>query len=116
MLETHDGRPSSRVKDLVDVVVYAKACAIDGATLANRVAKEAAARKVELPGPFAIPDAWFESYGAAYAKMARQAKVEDVAPDLASAQRLAQGFYAPALAGVSGPAEWSPDDMRWIEE
>ena len=35
MVEVHDGRPSSRVKDLVDVVVYAKACRIDSRTLAE---------------------------------------------------------------------------------
>lgn len=80
MVEIHDGRPLSRVKDLVDVVVYAKACRIDSRTLAEQVANESRARKVNLPERFQIPDAWPEVYGKPYAKMARQAKVDDVAP------------------------------------
>lgn len=59
MVEVHDGRPSSRVKDLVDVVVYAKACRIDSQTLAEQVANESrrarlicpSASKFPMPGP-----------------------------------------------------------------
>lgn len=52
MVEVHDERPSSRVKDLVDVVVYAKACRIDSRTLAEQVANGSRARKVDLPERF----------------------------------------------------------------
>ncbi|MFR6500042.1 MAG: hypothetical protein ACLUQW_05370 [Collinsella sp.] len=47
MMELHDGRASSRIKDIVDILVYAKTCSTDGATLAERVEKEASARKIE---------------------------------------------------------------------
>ena len=97
MLETHNGRPSSRVKDLVDAVVYAKACEIDSTILVERVAKEAATRKVELPKAFAIPASWFENYEASYKKMAKQAKADDVAPNLENAQELARKLYEPAF-------------------
>lgn len=95
MVEVHEGRPSSRVKDLVDVVVYAKACRIDSRTLAEQVANESRARKVNLPERFQIPDAWPAVYGKPYAKMARQAKVDDVAPDMVSAEELAAKLYEP---------------------
>ena len=114
MLENHDGRPSSRVKDLVDVVVYARTCEVDGETLAEQVAKEAAVRKVSLPATFSIPDMWFESYEAIYEKMARQARADGIAPDLASAQQIARTLYAPALGTASDSAKWSPGDLRWL--
>ncbi len=115
MVEVHDERPSSRVKDLVDVVVYAKACRIDSRTLAEQVANGSRARKVDLPERFQIPDAWPAAYGKPYAKMARQAKVDDVAPDMASAEELAARLYAPALGAVQAgdsPA-WSPAALDW---
>lgn len=116
MLETHNGRPSSRVKDLVDAVVYAKACEIDSNILVERVAKEAATRKVELPKAFAIPASWFENYEASYKKMAKQAKADDVAPNLENAQELARKLYEPAFEGHQNHAKWNPGSMRWVEE
>ena len=116
MLETHNGRPSSRVKDLIDAVVYAKACEIDSTILAERIAKEAAARKVGFPKAFAVPRSWFENYEASYKKMAKQAKADDVAPNLESAQELARRLYAPAFEGHRNHAKWNPDSMQWVEE
>ena len=115
MVEVHDGRPSSRVKDLVDVVVYAKACRIDSRTLAEQVANESRARKVNLPERFQIPDAWPAAYGKPYAKMARQAKVDDVAPDMVSAEELAAKLYEPALGThwKHGASTWSPSSLIW---
>ena len=115
MLETHNDRPSSRVKDLIDIVVYAKACEIDSAILAERVAKEAAARKVELPEAFAVPGSWLDNYKTSYKKMAKQAKTDDVAPNLESAQELARKLYAPAFEEHRNHAKWNPSSMLWIE-
>ena len=47
MVEMHEGRASSRIKDIVDILVYAKTCFVDGTTLVERVEKEASARKVQ---------------------------------------------------------------------
>ena len=118
MVEVHDGRPSSRVKDLVDVVVYAKACRIDSRTLAEQVANESRARKVNLPERFQIPDAWPAVYGRPYAKMARQAKVDDVAPDMVSAEELAAKLYEPALGThwKHGASTWSPSSLIWLQQ
>lgn len=115
MVEVHGGRPSSRVKDLVDVVVYAKACRIDSRTLAEQVANESRARNVNLPERFQIPDAWPAVYGKPYAKMARQAKVDDVAPDMVSAEELAAKLYEPALGThwKHGASTWSPSSLIW---
>lgn len=58
MLERHGGRPSSRVKDLVDILVYAVTCPIDGSKLAANIKREAGARKICLPGHFVLPEGW----------------------------------------------------------
>lgn len=41
LVERHDGRASSRVKDLVDIAVYAVACSIDGRKLRECVLRRA---------------------------------------------------------------------------
>lgn len=68
-----------------------------------------------LPERFQIPDAWPAVYGKPYAKMARQAKVDDVAPDMVSAEELAAKLYEPVLGmhWKHGASTWSPSSLIW---
>lgn len=115
MVETHDGRPSSRVKDLVDVVVYAKSCKIDSRVLAEQIVKESRARNVGLPEHFNVPEAWHATYKKAYAKMAKQAKIDDTAPDTTSAEEVAARLYAPAFGPIQAndSMTWDPERLDW---
>ena len=87
----------------------------DSRALAEQVANESRARKVNLPERFQIPDAWPAVYGKPYAKMARQAKVDDVAPDMVSAEELAAKLYEPALGThwKHGASTWNPSSLIW---
>lgn len=58
--ETHGTRPSSRVKDLVDIAVYAMTCDIDGEDLRTQLQREIAVRKLENVSSFALPVEWGE--------------------------------------------------------
>lgn len=84
--------------------------------LAQETELGVAARKIELPKAFAIPASWFENYEASYKKMAKQAKADDVAPNLENAQELARKLYEPAFEGHRNHAKWNPGSMRWVEE
>ena len=116
MVEVHDGKPSSRVKDLVDVIVYAKTCRVGSKTLAKQVAKESRTRKVSLPEYFRVPETWPAAYGKAYTRMAKQAKIDDVAPNMASAEELAAKLYEPALDTHQEHevSTWNPTSLNWI--
>jgi hypothetical protein len=50
LVERHGGRASSRVKDLVDIAVYATTCPVDGGELQKCVHREAAVRRIALAG------------------------------------------------------------------
>lgn len=117
ILEIHDGRPSSRIKDLVDIVVYAKTCEIESHTLASQVLKESLARKVTLPKNFEIPEGWLAAFDKAYTKMAKQAKIDDVAPNITSAEQLAAKLFEPALdtCQASSLSSWDPAKLQWKE-
>lgn len=113
MLELHDGRASSRIKDIVDILVYAKTCSIDGATLAERVEKEASARKVVMPGEFVTPLWWKQNGSAQYIKMAKQAGVLDLAGSIAEAEGFVNRLYAPCFDHSTNAREWNPQTTRW---
>lgn len=113
MMELHDGRASSRIKDIVDILVYAKTCSVDGATLAERVEKEASARKIAMPKEFVVPLWWKQNGSAQYAKMARQAGVLELAGNIAGAEEIVNRLYAPCFDHSMNVCKWNPQTMRW---
>lgn len=112
-MELHDGRASSRIKDIVDILVYAKTCSVDGATLAERVEKEAAARKIAMPKEFVAPLWWKQNGSAQYAKMARRAGVLELAGNIAGAEEVVNRLYAPCFDHSTNVCKWNPQTMRW---
>ena len=113
MMELHDGRASSRIKDIVDILVYAKTCSVDGATLAERVEKEAFARKIAMPKEFVAPLWWKQNGSAQYTKMARQAGVLEFAGNIAGAEEVVNRLYAPYFDRSMSVCKWNPQTMRW---
>ena len=68
IIETHDGRPSSRVKDLVDLLIYTTNEDLDGDELCHWCRLEARVRGIELPPRFSVPGAWRKHYSKNFEK------------------------------------------------
>ena len=105
------GWPSSRMKDLVDIVVYATKETFDLLQLANAIRCECARRSMAVPECFGAPSYWAERF-AAYANKngapARYASFE-------SASSLASSFFNPALAlSTAEDATWNPIKTEWV--
>lgn len=66
-LTRYNGKPSSRERDLVDLVILATTTDVDADKLNQALTAESAARSVALPTSFAVPDHW----GRLYAKDAK---------------------------------------------
>lgn len=102
-------RPSSREKDLVDLVVLAVTQDIDGTALSMAIATEARRRRMEPMEWFVVPADW----GPAYSKMARKVphcaglETIDAAADLVST------FIDPALDGTAAGRTWRSDEQVW---
>lgn len=62
IIETHEGKSSSRVKDLVDIVVIAMSMTVDDTKLQKRIAIEFGARKLSRLDTFDVPAIWKKSY------------------------------------------------------
>ena len=111
--ERHNGRASSRVKDLVDIVVYALTCDIDGNDLQRRVRREIAVRKLELMGVFSLPEEWGASQARQYTKLCTQTGIPKDLHDIKEASKLAARLFDPALNQHCDGLRWSHADLDW---
>lgn len=114
IIESHGGRPSSRVKDLVDIAVVATSMTVDGEKLQKRIATELGARRLPRPTAFNVPGMWWDSYSTAYAKMEKQTHVAEEAAKLDSAVVLAKSLLDPAIHSSVSEKNWNPELKRWL--
>jgi hypothetical protein len=110
ILEIHGGRPSTRFKDLVDLVAIITTSALDADLQDQALHGEAHRRQLALPGEFAVPDAALWAPG--YRAEARRA-YELAAATLDDALRITRPFLDPLLTH-SATGHWHPDTARWI--
>ena len=110
---THDGKPSSRIKDLVDVAIYATTVDIDGGELCRRVRSEAGARGIVLPDRFSVPDEWKQLYEGAFKKLVSRTGLSSELSDIAAAEALAASLFDPVLARKAGDLHWDHESLSW---
>ncbi|RKT83457.1 Predicted nucleotidyltransferase component of viral defense system [Saccharopolyspora antimicrobica] len=115
MYERHRGRPSSRVKDLVDLVVIALREEVDGLSAQLAIRREVARRQhsgtdIELPEAFTVPDP--ASWAKGYRSEARTVVGLEQYRTLGQAQPLAELFISPLLVETV-PGRWHPGTLSW---
>jgi hypothetical protein len=109
ILERTGSRPSTRYKDLVDLVAIAARCVLDADTAKRALAQESERRRVALPTRFEVPDRRLWSTG--YAKIARAA-VNLAASTLDEALAVVCPLADPLLDGTA-KGQWHPARHRW---
>ncbi len=108
-MHRYGDRPSSREKDLVDIVVLAVTHDIDGSALGTAIATEIRRRRM---GPFEqldVPADW----GPAYSKMARKIPYCVGLESIDAASSVVSAFIDPALDGTAAGQTWSSDEHVW---
>lgn len=116
-LQTYpNGRASSRVRDLVDIVVYLTTETLNGHNLSVQLALEARLRHLEPLTRFEIPDAWRTNLSRSYAKSAKEAKLPVALQDVEEAEQLAKSCINPAIAREVEDALWSPETLGWEKQ
>jgi hypothetical protein len=103
------GGPSTRYKDLVDLVAIATRASVDATALVVALASEVEGRGRGLPSRFDVPDraAWERGYAAEAAR-----SLLDIAPTLEEALSIVGPFLDPLLDG-SARGSWDPGAGRW---
>ncbi len=102
--------PSTRYKDLIDLVAIARAAAVEAEGQIVALHSEAERRSVELPTVFAVPD--FEAWKRGYEAEAARSLLE-VATTLEEALELMARFANPLLDG-SARGAWDPGTSSWL--
>lgn len=104
----HASGGSSRVKDLVDILLIAQASAVNGRILSKAIRATFEARGTHAL-PRGLPDAP-TSWAAPFLKMARDVGLRDVT--LSTAADMARRFINPALQGET-QGMWDPVAWEW---
>ncbi len=113
IVERHGDRPSSRVKDLVDIVVYARNVAFEFDSLSAVLKTEISARRLTLRRAFGVPPEWGDVQARQYKKLAEQAKIPERFHDIRNAEALAKELIEPCLSGRMGLNVWSTEALAW---
>ena len=112
VVERHGGRPSSRVKDLIDIAAYALTEDFDAETLGAALEREASARRLSLGGEFALPSEWGDAHEAQYSKIAAQARMPQGMSTLSGALAVSKALLDPVLSGASS-GSWDHVRGTW---
>lgn len=101
--------PSTRYKDLVDLVAIASAASVEAQAQIVALRSEAKRRSIELPSAFAVPNvaAWRRGYEAEAAR-----SLLELAATLEEALGLMARFADPLLDG-SARGVWNPSTRTW---
>ena len=105
-------RPSTRYKDLVDLVAIARGAPIDAAAQQAALTSEAERRGITLPEHFDVPDRALWERG--YAKEAKESLLTD-AQILDEALEIVRRFADPLLSGQAA-GRWDPERERWLPQ
>ena len=106
----HDKRnPSTRFRDLVDLVAISLGATIDAESQMRALRSEAARREVTLPDRFDVPDRKLWEPG--YSAEARRSLLP-IAHDLDGALDVVRPFLDPLLNGTAR-GKWEADAHRW---
>jgi hypothetical protein len=110
IVETHQGRPSTRFRDLVDLVLIAHSQHVRADELAAALESERLRRGLAEFEELVVPDA--EMWRTGYQAVARD--VSSVAEKtLASALPIVKSFVDPVLAGAAADRAWDPAALVW---
>ena len=106
---SREGAESTRVRDLIDLIVLARTQHVDGAALHTAIAAERTHRGLPHRGTFSVPAAWAIGYPplAAVSTHCRDL------PQLARAVAYVAAFLEPAMTGQADHCYWSPSDHTW---
>lgn len=101
--------PSTRYRDLIDLVSIATRASIDSNALSNAIRSEFERRSLVLPDTFDVPDR--ELWERGYAAEVNRSFLE-IALTLDEALVIVRSFLDPLLSGVA-EGIWNPTELEW---
>jgi hypothetical protein len=108
--ETHGGAPSTRVKDLVDLVLISTTQTVPGRALSVAIRSESLRRGLTLPTTVTIPSV--PAWNTTYRTLAATVPALAGHPTVAAATVVVRALIDPVLNGRASGV-WRPDLLAW---
>jgi len=108
-MELHAGRPSTRHRDLIDLVIIACTQTVDSAPLARAIEAERRHRGLPPIAAWSTPQQW----ATPYAKDAQTTAHCVEYPSYVAGTGLVARFLDPILSGELASATWYPETRQW---
>lgn len=116
VVELHDGKPSSRTKDLVDLAVIFSTQTISATDLRKKIELEVRLRKLPEIKAFTIPETWTDSYQSVFSKLAKETGLPIQLQSMEAAFEFVAQCLNPVIAGDKDGWQWSPELLTWRTE
>ena len=107
------GRQSSRVRDLVDLVIYLTTEEIDGDELERCLSRELRMGHMGEMRPFSVPESWRTSYAPTYRRLARESRLAPEFWKVEDAEDLVASCVDAAMNGSARGMTWDKSALRW---
>ena len=114
IMETQpSGYQSSRMKDLVDVIIYTTNVTVNAKDLYCAVKSECARRSMNVPDKFAAPSNW----STRFSTFAIKHGIKEEFANFEQATKLACSFFDPVLLGSkNNNTRWNCEHLCWVDE
>lgn len=114
IMEKHaDDKPSSRVKDLVDLVVIACTQTVGGDAASIQLANELRTRHLEDLKTLTPPEDWFSVRAKSYERSARQSCLDNELMSITPGFVLASHLVNPLFNDSANGKSWNPEARSW---
>ena len=114
-MSTYRGMPSSRVRDLVDLVIYLTTETIDGEVLARCLKRELRMGHMGEMRPFSVPESWKSDFAPTYRGLAKQCGLSDSLWSVENAEHLVATCIDAALYDNLNSKQWNCETLGWEE-
>lgn len=108
-----EGGESSRIRDLVDLVVYVRMESFRGEVLGSPIVREGRVRRMGELDCFRVPESWKTSLAGWYVSSAKEAGLPEELQLVGAAEELVKNCVDPAIAGQVDGQVWNPVLLVW---
>ena len=112
-MQTYATGPSSRTKDLVDLVTSMLNESVDADKFLRRLDIETTFRRMSPKREFAVPTTWKTTFSENYHRVAREAKLPQEFEKVTTAESAVAKWLQPPLVGKATGCIWNPKEQAW---
>ncbi len=112
-MQDYNGRPSSRVKDLADLITSMINEKVDADKLSRLISTERKLRSIDRIGQFSVPGSWKNTLSGNYAKLAKEAALPSEFAGVGDAEAAVATWLSPVFSGDASGKTWIPEEQRW---